>query len=449
MRSNIPTILTAVLFLGLVGSTWGQNVALDDPSKVYVPKRPPTRQEIERRDSLKKYVAGLLYQHEDRFEEALKAFEEAARLDPDAPAVIKAQVPILVGMLRLTDALEASKKVVALDPGDYGSWYAQAKLLKKFIKYAEATACLENAVKSERLTDHPEAAQQLYFELGDAYESANSFGPAAEAYHKAAAILEHPDLIMQHGMFPREAIQARAAETYEKISQLYRKAKKYEPAVAALLKARERAPERADRINYHLAELCEEQGDLKQAVVYLDAYLRTQPLSVDAYEMKLGLLRRLKQEDAIVPWLEAAAQRDKNNGSLQRLLAKEYAGAKQMPKAETLYKKLADEAPTPEVYRGLFQIYKLEGNAGMTRILTMLDKVMDKAAREDGPAPLGTAQHARAMVGALREDGELAQKLVEVAFRQMNAKDELKFDTVYFLAILADRHRQNAEAERF
>ena len=77
----------------------------------------------------------------------------------------------------------------------------------------------------------------------------------------------------------------------------------------------------------------------------------------------------------------------------------------------------------------------------------MLDKVIDKATSDEIPASAGTVQRARAMVG-VREDGELAQKLVEAAFRQ-RAEKELKFDTVYFLAILADRHRKTEEAEHF
>src|SRR5439155_12404015 len=136
-------------------------------------------------------------------------------------------------------------KVVALDPGDYSIWYVQTKLLKKLAKYPEAIDALENGLKSAALKDHPEAAQHLYFELGNLYESTDKFGPAADAFNKAAAILEHPDVIAEKGHFPREAILARAAETYEKIGQLYRKAKQYDAAIAALRKAQERAPDRA------------------------------------------------------------------------------------------------------------------------------------------------------------------------------------------------------------
>jgi tetratricopeptide (TPR) repeat protein len=448
MRSILPAILTITVFLGLAGSTCGQNISFDDPPRKLVPKQ-PTRQELERRESLHKYVFGLQCVKEDRFAEALKAFEEAARLDPDAPALFKAQVPILLGMDRYADALGACKKIVALDPEDYAIWYVQAKLHKTTGQYPEAIADLKNGLVSVDLNDHPEAAQQLYIELGQLYESTDKFGPAADAFNRAAAILEHPDQIAAKAHLPREAILARASETYEKIGQLYRKAKQYDDAIAALAKAQERAPERAPRLSFLLAQVCQEQGNLTQALTHVDAYLRTQPLSTDPYELKIRLLRRLKQADAIVAWLEEAAQRERFNDALQILLAKEYASAKLPKKAEAIYQKLAVDSPSAELYRGLFHLYQDEGPAGMTCVLTMLDKFMAKANRIDGPRPVSAIEHAKAMVAALREDGELGPKLVEAAARQKEGQDGLTFETVYFLALLADKHRQNDEAERF
>jgi tetratricopeptide (TPR) repeat protein len=62
---------------------------------------------------------------------------------------------------------------------------------------------------------------------------------------------------------------------------------------------------------------------------------------------------------------------------------------------------------------------------------------------------LGAIAHAKAMVGALREDGELAKKLVDTAFQRKKGEPDLTYDTVFFLAALADQHRKSEEAERF
>jgi tetratricopeptide (TPR) repeat protein len=442
-------LLALFIWAHFTHSAWSQTSGLEDIPKPYVAKKPPTRQEIEQRQSLHKYVYGLLCEQQDRFADALQAFEEAERLDPEAPAVIKAQVPILIALDRIDDALKACRKVLRLDPGDYLAWYIESKIHKNQARYVEAIASLEKGLGCPALQEHPEASQQMYFDLGSVCESAGKFGPAADAYQKAAAILEHPDRIMKMGPFPREAIQARAAETYEKIGQLYRKAKQFDKAAAALVKAQEQAPDRAARISFHLAELNLEQGDTAQALRHVDAYLATQPLGLEAYEMKIDLLTRLKEPAKILPWLDEAAQRDRFNNGLQLLLAREYTRARQSTKAEQIYCKLAEESPGPEVYRGLFQLYKQDGAAGVSRILTMLDKAMAKVANEDGPAPPSVVARTKAMTGALRDDGELAKALVHAAFAHMNKNDDLKYETVYFLAYLADRHRKTDEAELF
>ncbi len=441
MRRYPRAILSAIVFLGFAGPTLAQNLSVSEPPKLYKPKQPPTRREVELRDSLYRYVDGLAYMREEKFHDALHAFEEAARLDPDAPALVKAQLPILIAMDRFSDALKACKKVIELDPADYSTWYVQAKLNRTLVRYPDAIASLESGLKSAALKDHPEAAQQMYLELGNLYEHTEKFGPAADAYIKAAAILEHPDRIAEKAHVPIEAVMARAADTYEKIGQLYRKAKQHEQSIAAFTKAQERAPDRAGRVSYSLAQVSEEAGQLRQALTHLDAYLRTQPLGVEPYEMKVNLLRRLKEAQAIVPWLEQAAGRDRFNNALQLLYARELVAAKESKKAEAIYTKLVDESPSPEAYRGLFHLYKDQGPTGMNRVLGMLDKVMEKAASDD----LAAISRARGMVGALREDGELARLLVDAG----SAKPaELQFDTVYFLAVMADKHRKTEEAER-
>ncbi|MSU79742.1 MAG: tetratricopeptide repeat protein [Gemmataceae bacterium] len=442
-------IFVLVALLGSVGIAGAQNLRFDDRPKLLVPKTAPTRQDLEQRDALKKYVLALTLIHDEKYADAMKLLEESAQLDPNAPAVFRAQTPILIGMRRYSDALASCGKVVALDPGDYRSWYSLAKLSKTLAKYPEAIAAMESGLKAAELKDHPEVAQQMLFELGGLYESVDRPGRAADAYSKAAVILEHPEAIEAKGDFPREAILARAAEMHERIGQLYRQAKQYGPSLEAMRKAQTLAPDRAARLSLQMAQIADEQGDLKTSLGHLDLYLRTRPLSADPYDMRVSLLRRLQRPDLIVPWVEQVAAGERHNNALQALLAREYVTAKLNEKAEPIYRKLLEDTPSAEYYRGLFTIYNDEGPAGTARILAMLNKAIDKTTREAGPTPIGNAQHARAMVAAVRDDGDLARKLVDVAFRQAKTNPELKFDTVYFLAVIADRHRKLNEAEQF
>src|SRR4051812_16846378 len=108
--------LVIALILGCLSAA---AFAQDDRPKVFVPKTPPTQKELDRRAALYQYAWGLLCEREDRLLEALKAFEKAAALDPEAAAVFKAQVPILLALDRITDAQLMLRKVLDLAPDDH------------------------------------------------------------------------------------------------------------------------------------------------------------------------------------------------------------------------------------------------------------------------------------------------------------------------------------------
>jgi tetratricopeptide (TPR) repeat protein len=418
-----------------------------DPPRPFAAKKPPTQEDLDRRESLYRFVEGLVCAREDRLLEALKAYQEAARLDPSSAAVFKAQVPVLIALERGADAAVACRKAVERDPDDYETWALLARLSKAMGRYADAREALEKGLRAEGLDDRPELAQQMNFDLGSLYEADQNYGPAADAYRRAAELLDHPDVIAEHAGVGKDVVLQRAAETYERIGDLYRKAKKYEQAAAAYLKAQERAPKRAERLNFNLAQVWQDLGDDGKAQAFLDAYLRTQPLGMDAYEMKIALLRRTKKEPAIVPWLEDVAKLDRYNVALHLLLARECGRARQPARAEEIYRGLAETSASAELYRGLFRLYQDDPNTGPARSLGVLEQAMARGARKEVPDPLGVAQ-AKAMVTALRDDGELARGVVGAAVKALNQGAALRFETLHLLAVLADKHRQLAESEK-
>lgn len=431
----------------LVSPLAGQAPPLEERPKPFAPKRPTTRTELNRRESLHQYTLGLLCQREDRLLEALKAFQEAGRLDPEAAAVFKAQVPILLALDRARDAQAALRRVLALDPADYESWFVAARIHKTLTEYVEARKCLNRGLEAPGLAENPELAQQMYLDLGQLCETAEEFPQAIAALRAAAKILDHPDLLMERGPIQRETILAQAADTHERIAGLHRRLKQFDEALTEYKKAQAQSPERAGRLNLHLAQLCLEQFKLDQALPFLDAYLRMQPLGMEAYELKIDVLRRLNRAEAIVPWLERASGADRNNVGLKLLLAKQYAVARRFAPAEKIYSALADEAPSPEVFKGMFTLYKSQPQDGMTKALELLNATVAKA-KEKGPPGLA-AQQARAMIAALEDDGELSKELVRVGMQQMDFKGKLQFDTVHLLGVLADRHKKLEEAEAF
>ena len=447
MHGRMPGWL-ALLFLIFAASIAHAQFPEDRPQP-YATKQPPTQKELDQRASLHQYALGLLCQREDRLLEALKAFEAAARLDPEAPAVFKAQAPLLLALERGADAAAICKRALALDPEDYETWFLTGRIHKSLGQFAEAQKDFERGLATEAVKERPDIAQGMWLELGTMHEIAEETAPALKAFTAAVAILDHPDVLLDYGPFDRETIVSRAAETYERIGNLYRKAKKYPEAIAAYQKAQQRSSDNGGRLNYNLAQLCQEEGKHAEALDYLDGYLRRQPLGTEAYEMKIALLSKLNRADDVIPWLEQASATDKYNLGVKLLLARQYCQNKQLEQAEKLYLKLTEESPSEETYRGLFRVYQLDA-AGSSRTLELVNRTIEQAERKPiSPQSAHAATHARVMIAALREDAALSQELVRSAYRQPATAKDLHFDTLQLLAALADRRDLRTEAEHF
>lgn len=421
-----------------------------DRPKEYVPLRPPTQKELDRRQALDFYVLGALHERGDRLLEAIQAYEKAARLDPEAAAVFKALVPFYLALDRVHDAITASRKVVELDPEDFESWYMYARQLKITGKAKEARTAIDRGLKCEHAKEHPESLQAMHFLLGNLREENGDYRAAAEAYLQAGKILEHPDAILEHVPLNRPILAARCAEIYERAGTMYLKAKRFDDAVSAFRQAQDRHPQGAGRLNFNLAQVYQEQGDLPKALAALDAYLRLQPQGLEAYELKMTLLRNLRRDAEILPWLEGASAADGFNMGLKLLLARTLTAARTpdaATKAEKIFRDVAAKAPSAEVYRGLFKLHQQNAKLGMDRVLETVNTTL-AGAKDNEKASVDPAQ-GQAMIAALREEPALGKAFVEAGQRQLQAGRSLEFSTVHLLAVLAERNRQLDAAEVF
>jgi tetratricopeptide (TPR) repeat protein len=446
--------LLALVLLATCGSPAAQaQLAWNERPKLFEPLRPLTQKESDRRESLKLFALGALYAREDRLLEAIEVFEKAGKLDPDATEILKTLIPLYIAVDRGADAMAATRKVLDLDPDDYEVWYLYARQLKAQGKTKEACASLQRGLAIGALKEHPEAAEPMYLLLGVLRENKDELAKAAEAYRQAAKILDHPDAIIEVAPLSRAAVALRAAELYEKIGGIYLKAKQYEEAVAAYRQAQARYPDGAGRLHFNLALVYEKQGSPSQALSSVESYLRLLPQGLEAYELKIKLMKALHRDAEILPWLKQASQNDRFNVGLKLLLARSYTQAQQTLQAEKIYADLAAKAPSAEVYRGLFRLYVDERRLGPGRALILLDKTVADA---KNPPPLNGVNlapaQADAMVTALRDDAVLAGELVRFAFkfhRSTQRPARLNDETMRLLAALAERQRQLEEAETF
>jgi tetratricopeptide (TPR) repeat protein len=441
--------MLSLLLMASVAELHAQQPAAGDPPTPLVPLKAQTRQELDRREACKLYGLALLHQRHDRILEAVRTLEQALQLDAEAAPIFKALVPLYLALSRADDALTACRKALDQDPGDHTTWYAYSRLLKEQSRPKEAATALARAVACPSLKEQPELLVQADLDLGSLYEEIQDYAQAESAFGEAAKLLDRPELLLENGPFTREQIAAEAAKTYERIGRVCILAKQYARAEVAFRTAQQRDPDRAARLSYNLAEVCVAQDRLTDALRYLDQYLRTQPPGTEAYELRITLLNRLGRSREILPSLQDYASRDEHNVALQLLLAQQYGKERHWDEAESRYLKLAMEGPSPDIYRGLFTVYRNQGRSD--KVLELLDAALVTAGKE-GPAAqveaAGAAARARAMLVVLRDDPELIKAMLPAVVKDLLAGRERAPETRRFLAVLAARTHQLDAAEQ-
>jgi tetratricopeptide (TPR) repeat protein len=453
-RISQACVLALALTLSGFVALHGQSDGPTDGDLPRVDPRPHTPAEARRAEALTLYAVGLLHERAHRLLQAVATFEEARRLDADAAPIHKALVSLYLALDRGEDALASCKRVLELTPGDAESWYLYSRLLKAQNQTRECLAALTRGITCPCLRDMPELKMQMSFDLGVLCEDLKNDDQALAAFQRVVEILENPEPLLDEGTMTRADIDSQACDLYERMAKLCLRGKKFDQATHYFVKARERSqetqPGRAKRLCFNLAQVLNAKGDLAGALVPLDEYLRSQPSDLEPYRLLIEILGKLDRKKDVVPSLEAYARADANNDALKLLLAEELLRAKDSKKAEAIYRELATKRSLPEAYKGLFQLAKDKGRAGADSILAELDLTLGSSREEEGEVKSDKdSLHARAMITALRDDGEMVGLLLPVAVSRMGSRDNaLKPSTRYFLAVLAGRTKQLDNAEK-
>jgi tetratricopeptide (TPR) repeat protein len=436
---------------------FAQNSADDRPAILRVSA--PSKAERNHAEAASLYGLGSIHESKHRLLEALRCYEEACKLDPDAAAPRRALVPIYLAIDRVDDALAAARRVLELDRDDWETGALCARQLRLQGKPKEATEVLRRAAVSPRLKEKPDALAQLWLDLAGLEEEIGDWQRAAAALTKLGDLLDHPAPLIEEEVLTAEEAASRAAETYESLGRVWLKAGDPVKAVAAFETARSRDPGRSGRLALHLAEIHDKAGRPREALARLDEYLTSRPSGTEGYEMKIRLLKTLGEADRIVPALDEASRADSHNRALSLLLARELRRAGRTQAAEKLYGKLIADSPAPDAYRGLFDLYKERGLDGGKKALHVLDGTVRGANPENSnrndQADVDAAK-GRAMLVALRENTGLIKLILDAARRELEKyagpnepanHAALHPITCKLLGMLAERTRQLEAAE--
>src|SRR5262245_34094586 len=100
---------TLTILLAGVPALYAQTT-VGDPPTALKPLKEQSRQELDRREARKLYGRSLLHQRDDRILEAVRALEDAVKLDPESAAIYKSLIPLYLALSRTDDALNACRK---------------------------------------------------------------------------------------------------------------------------------------------------------------------------------------------------------------------------------------------------------------------------------------------------------------------------------------------------
>jgi tetratricopeptide (TPR) repeat protein len=450
MQRTMFSFFISLLVIALVRpAASGQQAEPDQPQPLK-PLRPETREDRDHAEALKLYALGLLRQENDRLVEAARLFEEALKLEPQAAPLQKTLVPLYLALGRKNDALVACRKAIELAPGDYGTWTIYARQLKSLGRLGEARDAMLAAVKSPQLSEHPDIRVQILFDLGVISEELKDTAGALDAFQEVVKSLENPQMFLETHGFNRDLLREPAATVYERMIRICIETRDYDHALGFFADAQAKYPAASRQLNFVVAKIYFERGDPAKALELVDAHLRTQPRGSEGYELRSAILKGLHREEQILPSLERFAEQDAQNTTLQLFLAREYARFGRPGDAERVYIKLLERSPTPEIYQGLFRLYKSsEASGGTRKVLELLDTAVSRATRKESPAGDAArfAARARDMIAAVRSDHELSTALVSASRTWLSGGSRLHYQTLCFLAALASRSRQLAEAE--
>jgi tetratricopeptide (TPR) repeat protein len=304
-------------------------------------------------------------QLKDALDRAIREFEEIVRIDPNGR-----EGYLMLGQLyRISDnsdkAAEVYKKFLGIEPGSEDGMVALAQLLMESDHNAQAIELLNDFLGKQP------AADRALETLGDAYTALGETTGAADAYKRAAALNDDPELQVKlaDALFEDNRLEE-AATAYEKVleedqsspvvlqrlAQIYRRQMKYGEARETLGRALRRSPTNVS-LRFDLALVDRDEGKFEESIRGFESLLKdTEKTTYNQDERRrralfytqIGVVRSLQTrfDDAITAFttmrpLYDASERNR----VDLMIADTYKEAKNIDMAEATIRTALQASP--------------------------------------------------------------------------------------------------------
>lgn len=384
----------------------------EDPLTPFVPKVGRTTEEDDRLEALALFASGRALEQKQDLAGALRRYQRAARLDPEALPVYQAIVQLAFGMGRTSEGVRYALKAAEIAPGD-------PEMMQRLAAHLASQGDTKGAIKlyeqvRDSLRDDPHTPEYvlLHAALSELYVDNDQAPEAAAAMAVIRDALADPEKFGLKGRAKRQLAGKDVAATQRRFGQVFLLAGRLEEAQAAFEEAQRTSPDPA-LYGYALAELDLRQGKADDGLAHLQAYLDAKEISrgVRPYELLAELLALGDKSAELVPRLEKTIAADPKNLVLAYFLAGKVLEAGNRPRAIELYRASLSERPTTDVFAALARLYREDRNAAA--LLELWKLCVEKA---------GDLRPLRDEVEAAAKDEALVDALVEEARRQQDAQ---------------------------
>ena len=362
---------------------------LDEPAPLMVPVNPRTVEIEQRGNAAAWFMTGRLHQQRERFDQALKAYEKAAALEPGSIEIVRAMIDMALRLNQGDKALKYAVDAVKLDPDDFqllrqlGVEMVRGKKLDQAIKY------LEQARNSPKLKEHSGFYVLINRDLGIIYRGLGEIEKAADAFEVVLSALLDPQKFGLNRR-TRDELQKHRSTSYEQIGQVFLQAKRNDRALTALEKANAERNGKPGGVNYLLAQLYFQKEDYASALKQIDIFFSSKLDKGRApYLLLQQILVKTDKEDSLTPRLEELIKDDPTNREAKAFLAAAYLAKDRLEEAEEIFTASLKDGPSPAAYLGLAQIYRRQMKAA--ELLENISKVyVQNWQKRPIPEPLAT-----------------------------------------------------------
>lgn len=417
-------------------------LVLEDLPQRLVPKLPPTEAERDRVEAVSLFAAGRMYQRRRQYGRALRHYQRALRCDPEAISLVEEIILLAAG--RLQRPGEAARYARRQEPEDLQQ--VDSRLLRRLGlhltelgQFSAAADLYEAAVLARGGKQADGVDVLLHMEMGRLNHLADRYVTAADCFARVLDALEHPDRFGLDQQISK-ILLGDPGLTYRMFGEAFLLADRPDEAAAAFRNAHQHDPDEA-LLQFHLARVHDRQNKPQEALDALQASFqaRLADQGTAPYRLLGEVLDGLGQKDELLGRLEKLHHDDPQNVPLGYFLAETYLQAEQLAKAETLYRRLLEEAPVLAGYRSLIEVYRKTGRG--EALLQVLGEAVEKT---------GVLEALGAEAETVAGDAHLIGSLVQTARKKLQADShELDYGTRLAVALLAMEGKQFDVAGEF